>query len=269
MIEEWGKSTVPQNTSKHVQLYNQNATVEGKTIQQWSEDWLKWVFHAPASTPVGTPFGTADSYPAASPDNAQVNNHGDVFFLYGGDWGNADNPYTPVIDVPADKPVFLPMINAFDIEGPGIETIPDFVKDGRGTYADEARYITGLAEKSIYDAHLKITQVGDDKPLLDVHSPASARFEQDTGTFALGAPQTNPVDYAGSLLGGIPDLGDLPYNEEVGRWAMIKGLAPGDYVVNFGGAGHAVVDPVSKTTLFSAPNGGDWVHDTTDILHVS
>src|SRR5690348_2973050 len=110
---------MPQDTSKHVQLYNQNAQVEGQTIQQWSEDWLRWVLHAPASTPVGTPFGAANGYPEASPDNALVNNNGDVFFLFGGDWDNA------VINVPADKPIFLPMINAFDIEGPNIETIPN------------------------------------------------------------------------------------------------------------------------------------------------
>jgi hypothetical protein len=264
-----GETTVPKDESKHVKLYNQNAKVEGKTIEQWSEEWLRWVFHAPAAAPPGTPFGAAEGHPEGSPDNALVNNDGDVFFLFGGDWGNKDHPYTPVINAPADKPIFLPMINAFDIEGPGIETIPDFVEDGRGSYADEARFVTDLARKSIYDAHLTITRVGDEKPALDVHSPASGRFAQDTGTFTLGAPQANPVDYVGSLLAGKPGLADLPYTEEVGRWAMIKGLAPGDYVINFGGAGHAVADPVTGTKLFGGPEGEDWVHNTTDILHVT
>jgi hypothetical protein len=136
---------VAKETSNNGMLYKQDAVVDGKTIPQWSEEWLKWIAHAPASTPPGTPFPPTDG---ASPDNALVNNNGDVFFLYGGDWGNSHNPYTPVIDVPAHKPIFVPMINAFDIEGPNIETISGFYGN-RGSYADEARFVTGLAEKSI------------------------------------------------------------------------------------------------------------------------
>jgi hypothetical protein len=257
-------STDSGNSGKHARLADPHQKVDGRTLAQWSAEWMKWVFHAPATTPTGTPFGAAQDFPEASPANAQVDNNGDVFFLFGGNWGNATNPAIPTIDVAFDKPIFLPMINAFDIEGPGIETITDFVASGRGSFADEAKFVTHLAEQSIVEAHLTVTRVGETRPLIDVHGRDSAAFTQDTGTFALGAPQTNPVDYIDSLIGSDPSLKNLPFTEEIGRWAMIEDLAPGDYIVNFGGTGNQVVDPVSHHVLFAA----GWGSNTTDLIHI-
>jgi hypothetical protein len=136
----------------HVKIDDPNQRVEGQSIEKWTEDWARWVAHAPAATPTATPFGFVVA--PASADNAHVNNNGDVFFLAGGDWPNSTNPAIPIIDIGPDKPVLLPMINVVDTEGPGIESIANFVEDGRGTYADEARFITHLAEQHIVDAHL-------------------------------------------------------------------------------------------------------------------
>ena len=94
-----------KDTNTHVKLDNPNATVDGKPIAQWSEDWLQWVFHAPASTPPGTPFGPAAGYPDGTYANAHVHNTGGVFFLYGGDWGSANHPFVPTINVAACKPM--------------------------------------------------------------------------------------------------------------------------------------------------------------------
>ncbi|MFL5252869.1 MAG: hypothetical protein ACJ8AI_08230 [Rhodopila sp.] len=253
----------------HVEIADSNATVDGKTIAQWTQDWLRWVAHAPADTPPGTPFGPAVDDIVGSPDYALVDNTGPVFFLYGGDWGtpSSADPTIPTIDVPACKPILVPLINAFDIDGPGIETIPGFVESGRGTYADEARYVTHLAEKSIYEAHLTVT-ASDGHTVLDLHGPATACLTQDTGTFALGDSLANPSDYIATILGTADNT--LPFTEEIGRWAMITGLAPGDYTINFGGKGHAVTDPVTGTALFHGADGGtsDWMTNTTDHLHV-
>ena len=236
---------------------NVNATVDHKTIVLWTEDWLKWALHSPASTP-----------PLTSPDNAEVNNNGSIFFLAGGNWGN--NGSIPTIHVPVGKPVLLPMVNAWDIEGPGIETIPGFVASGRGSFADEAKLVTDLAQKAISDAHLTVTSVGDSKVLIDT-------FSLDTGTFTLGAPHTNPPDVIGQGLidagVNLSPLDALPFTEEVGRWAMIDGLAPGDYKVNFGGTIAPVKDPVTGTPIFgdfSDPtNPKPVIVNTTDILHVA
>src|ERR1700722_4291369 len=82
----------------HVKVASPLATVEGKTISQWTQDWMKWVFHAPATTPVGTPF-PPDADTSA---NANVDNSGPVFFLYGGNWGS-DPAHLPTINVAAGK----------------------------------------------------------------------------------------------------------------------------------------------------------------------
>jgi hypothetical protein len=156
------------------------------------------------------------------------------------------------------------MINDFDIEAPGItQAITGFVETGRGSFADEAALVTRLAEQSITEAHLTVTKVGDTKPLIDVHGFESAKFTQDTGTFALGAPQTNPVDYIDSLIGSDPAFKNLPFTEEIGRWAMLEDLAPGDYIVNFGGTQNQVVDPVTQKLIL--PAGGS---NTTDRIHI-
>jgi hypothetical protein len=257
-------STDNSNHGKPAHLADPHEKVDGKSLADWSAEWMKWVFHAPAASPTGTPFGTTGDFPEASPDNAQVDNNGDVFFLFGGNWGNAANPAIPTIDVGFGKPIFLPMINAFDIEALKIETISGFVANGRGSFADEAAFVTHLAEQSITEAHLTVTRVGDTKPLIDAHGSESTKFTQDTGTFALGAPRTNPIDYIDSLIGSDLSFKNLPFTEEIGRWAMIEALAPGDYIVNFGGTGNQVVDPVTKQVLFNA----GWGSNTTDTIHV-
>jgi len=241
-------------------LVNQNAVVHGQTIAQWTEDWLKWVAHAPAATPPGTPFGSAPGFPEGSPANALVDNTQPVFFLYGGGWP-APGSAPPTIDVPAHEPILLPLVNAFDIEGPGLETISNFVESGRGSFGDEATFVTNLEEKSIFSSFLTVTKVGQTEPIIDIRAGANHDLEQNTGLFALGDPQSQPLDYLGSLIGTEP-RDNLPFTAEIGRWAMIKNLAPGDYIVHFGGAGRQAIDPVSNTIL---PAFGA---DATDKLHV-
>jgi hypothetical protein len=71
--------------------------------------------------------------------------------------------------------------------------------------------------------------------------------------FALGAPKP------GSWLQGffhdyLPldhSIKDLPFTRSTGDWVEINGLKPGTYSLEFGGSGHAVVDPMTNTTVFS------------------
>jgi hypothetical protein len=193
-----------------IKLDRPNDRVEGQSVTQWTEDWIRWVAHAPADRPVATPFEGATP---ASPANAQVHNNGDVFFLAGGNWGNSTNPAVPRITVDYGKPILMPLINFVDTEGPMIESIPNFVADHRGSFADEARYVTSLATKAITDAHLTVTKVGDSKPLIDIHGKETAKLFTDTGLFALGTPRPN--EYLGSLVEGVEGLKNLPYTEEV------------------------------------------------------
>jgi hypothetical protein len=250
----------------HVKVAVPWATVDGKTISAWTQDWMKWVFHAPDATPVGTPFGSEDTS-----GNANVHNDGPVFFLFGGDWGG-DPAHVPTINVPAGKDVLIPMINAFDIESgdPNLSTIPNWVQKTHLSYADEARFITTVANLSIYDAHLTLTKVGQSTPIINLQWPQTQVYNENTGIFALGNPQANPLDYLGSLLTGLSfDQHNVPFTEEVGRWAMLTGLGKGDYVLNFGGGGHAFYNPFDHTQQILGTGGNDWVHNTTDRLHVA
>jgi hypothetical protein len=242
-------------------------TVDGQTIAQWTQGWLKWVMHAPADTPVGKPFG-----PGADDStfvNAAIDNNGPIFFLYGGDWGH-DPAHLPVINVPTGKDVLVPMINAFDIESgdPALSTIPNWAADTHLSYADEARFITALANLSIYDAHLTVTRAGQTTPIIDLRWPVTELLNENTGIFALGNPQTNPPDYLSSI--GVPaDEHNLPFTDEIGRWAMLTGLGKGDYVIDFGGKGHPVYNPFDHTQQIFGTDGNDWVHQTTEIIHVA
>jgi hypothetical protein len=236
------------DVANSVVIEDPNAKVNGETIAEWTRDWLKWQLQAPA-----------DQNPAssASYEATHYHNDGQIFFLAGGPGGQ-------VIDVPSGKALLLPMINAWDTEGPGIETIRNYHDSGRGSYADEARYITGLVQGSIYDAFLTITKVGETTPLVDLHWPGSSAYAEDTGTFALGKPRDGSLIQ--SLTGTLdPSIKSLPFTEEVGRWALIDGLSPGDYTISFGGAGHKVIDSVTGQTLFDE----GWGVHTSETLHIA
>ncbi len=176
------------------------------------------------------------------------------------------------IQASAQSPILFPMINAYDTEGPGIETIANFVADHRGPYADEARYVTGLVQNSIYDAYARLIKdpgTGHAQTIFDVHlqgSTASAAGVK-SGIFALGAPK--PGSYIESALQGLPPLDasikNLPFTRSTGDWVEIHGLSKGSYSLEFGGSGHAVVDPVTNATIF---NEG-WGAGVTDKLIVS
>jgi len=224
--------------------------VAGQTISQWTQDWWKWALQAPAG--------------AGPLDNAanQSVNQGKMVFIAG--------VYDATVHAPAHEPILFPMVNAYDTEGPGIETIPNFVADGRGSYADEARYVSNLEQRAIYDAYAKLTKddgAGHDRTIFDVHLHGAAAAESGvkTGIFALGEPASG--GYLENLLqsyGLLPldmSIKDLPDTRAVGDYAEIKGLQPGTYTLEFGGTGHAVVDPVTNTTIL-AEGWGAAVKDT-------
>jgi hypothetical protein len=229
-----------------IRVFNPDAIVDGKSIAQWTENWWQWALQAPAGN------GPLDS---SSPEATHFNNNGKIFFIAGGP--NA------TITVPMDKPILFPMINAFDTEGPGIETIPGFQASGRGSFADEAKFVTNLEQNSIYDAFATIT-TPDGRTLLDIQWPKSSNFVEQSGIFAIGEPQ--PGSYIANLLDGadISEIPNLPFTRSTGDWLMLKPLPPGTYTFDFGGNGHAVTDPVTGTSIL--PEG--WGTHTTDTIVV-
>jgi hypothetical protein len=227
-----------------------DAIVSGHTIAQWTENWWKWALQAPAGA------GPLDSA------SHQSTNQGKIVFIAGS--------FDATIHAPAQTPILFPMINAYDTEGPGIETIQNFVADHRGSYADEARYITDLAQHSIYDAYAKLTKdagTGHARTIFNVHLHGSEAPASDvkSGIFAIGAPKSG--GYIENLLQSFgllpldPSIKNLPNTRSTGDWVEINGLKPGSYTLEFGGTGHAVVDKMTNTTIF-AEGWGASVKDT-------
>ena len=215
--------------------------VSGHTIAKWTENWWQWALQAPNG-----PFNS----------DSQSIGQGRMTFIAGE--FNDPNLASATIHASAYTPILFPMINAFDTEGlsnPKLETIPNFVNDGRGSYADEARFVTNLFQRSIYDAHATLTMDagnGHTKTIFDVHLQGSEAADAgvQSGIFALGAPVTG--SFIAQLLDGItldPSIKDLPFTRSTGDWIEIDGLKPGTYTLAFGGSGHAVVDPVSGTPI--------------------
>ena len=114
-------------------VVNPDTVVLGRTIAEWTENWWKSALQAP------TGAGPLDS--AAH----QTFGHGPMTFLAG--------ERDATVRISVHDQILFPMINAYDTEGPGIETLPNFVADGKGSFADEARFVTDLVQNSIYDAY--------------------------------------------------------------------------------------------------------------------
>jgi hypothetical protein len=251
----------------HAKIAAPGAIVDGKSIAQWSQNWLRWLMTADKDHPVGEPFSLAT--PASDALNADVNQSGPVFFLYGGNWGTP-NPTAatvgtePVINVPFGKDILVPLVNVFDLEdgNPKNSTIADWVAETHLSFADEARIVPFLASLNVTDAHLTVaTKADPTHPFINLQWPVSAFFAANSGLFSLGG--LSPNSYLGNL--GFPDI---PFADVAGRWAMLTNLSKGDYVINFGGHSNATVDPFSPThsVIQALP---DITFNTTDVLHVA
>jgi hypothetical protein len=228
-----------------VQVFDPQEIVRGETIAQWTENWWQWAFQAPANGALG--------YPAPQPT------HGKIFFIGANEGPNAP-PVHATINVPTGMPILLPMINAFDTEGPGIESDPGF----KGSFADEAKFVTQLDQAAITNAFVTITKNG--QTLLNLQSPphgSSTFFAELSGQFAIGAPQ--PGSQIASLLGGadISTIPDLPVTRSAGDWLMLGPLRPGTYEFHFGGSMSAVVDAKTGNPILPASS-----FDTTDTIIV-
>jgi hypothetical protein len=241
------------------------ATIDGKTISQWSVDWLKSVMDAPASNPLVDPFGEKPT--DGSLQNGQT---GPVAFLYGGNWSGGT---IPNVTIHSGQDVLVPLVNAIDVENGTIggSTIGDWVqKTGLG-YGAEAKLLSAAGSLHVDDAHLTVAKTSDpSNPVLSLKWPLSEAFSADSGVFSLGT--LSDSTYAGHafLQTNTGATVNIPYADVAGRWAMITDLPKGDYTVNYGGSISAVRNPFKPSqVIYGTPDGGDFKTDTTVLLHVT
>jgi hypothetical protein len=171
--------------------------VAGETIAQWTQKWWTWALQAPANqNPL---LDTTGSF-------AHVNNTDSVFFI-GGTFGGLTTADRSITDVPAGKPLLIPVLNQFDtLDPPNVENkvLSDFQKSVASLFAD----IDGIPVKNLQSDLVR------------------------TDFFSMGPTQP------GSLVEqlGAPVGTDLSPTKSSGYWLMVEGLAPGQHTLHFGGS---------------------------------
>ena len=190
-------------TSADELVLQSHGMVAGETVAQWTQDWWTWALQSPAATsPMEDPTGA----------NANVNNSGAMFFIAESFGGDA----TRTFDVPAGKPLLVPILNdlALQFTGKG----PDPVTGGKGA-ADQ---ILATWQKSVTNLFLNI----DGVPVSNLQSDLVR-----TNWFSAGTVQP------GSLAESFGLTGDLGPSKSDGYWAVVKGLGAGStHTLDFGGA---------------------------------
>ena len=159
--------------------------VAGETIAQWTQKWWTWALQAPANqNPL---LDTTGSF-------AHVNNTDSVFFI-GGTFGGLTTADRSITDVPAGKPLLIPVLNQFDtLDPPNVENkvLSDFQKSVASLFAD----IDGVPVKNLQSDLVR------------------------TDFFSMGPTQP------GSLVEqlGAPVGTDLSPTKSSGYWLMVEGI---------------------------------------------
>lgn len=173
--------------------------VAGYSQLELSQQWWQWAIGSPAAT---NPL--LDSTGA----NANTSNDGPVYFIA----GNVGGLSVRTFDVPVGRPVFFPVLNAFDAEVPndplcGLQCAFGFL-DSQG--------MTGAV-------HLHATLDGNDLLL------GYPDFRQrSTSFFSLDVPVDDAFGFPPPYEGTLAALTD-------GYWVALDGLSPGTHTLVFGG----------------------------------
>jgi len=193
-----GSQTVP-----NAELVPSNGMVAGETIAQWTQDWWTWALQSPAAT--SPQMDTTGAF-------ANVNNSGAMFFVAGSFGGDVAREF----DVPAGKPLLLPVLNNIALQYTG--TGPDPLTGGKGA----ASIVTTDWQKGVTNLFMTI----DGKTVGDLQSDLVR-----TSWFSPGTPQP------GSLIESFGFTGDLGPAKSDGYWAVLTGFTAGStHTLDFGGA---------------------------------
>ena len=191
------------------------ATVDGKTISEWSKAWWNWIIDGPKD-----PFNQSDDRTGLL---GYIHNNGPVFFLAGNNpFSDAGNHAERFIVVPHDKEILVPLLNFIDIEGPGITPGP--------VQSDsEYRDLVDKALPAMPPDNLKLNLTIDGK---SYNSELLKTHLEPTDFFSMG-----PVK-PGSLLTGLGIAAGTAtdFNKATGYWAMLEDLSRGIHTVAFGGS---------------------------------
>ena len=175
--------------------------VAGMSQLELSQQWWQWALNKPApSNPVLDTTGGL----------AQIDNNGPVFFIAGNAGGLSKRSFS----VPADKPIFFPVMNGVDIEFPPAPDCPAHPGNPLQCAFD---FIPPLKDA----IHLHATLDGQD--LLTFPS-----FRQTGSSFFTAILPADNLFGFGLPPGPYDALSD-------GFWVALEGLSPGQHTLVFGG----------------------------------
>lgn len=189
-----------------------SGVVDGQTIAKWTQDWWTWALNLPTSnSPFTQPDGT----------HTATNNSGPVFFIAG---VQQSAPF----DVPAGKPLLVPVINFIDTAP---EVSPNKNKAdinnpiySNAIHATENRNIKSL-DGTLSDLFVKVDGVSI--PDISSHIVDSSFFNPGTAQ-----PGKLAYDYFKVNTNADTSLGPA---KSGGAWLMIDNLTPGQHTLEFGG----------------------------------
>jgi hypothetical protein len=174
-------------------------SIGGFSQLELSQQWWQWAIASPAATnPLFDSTGA----------NASTGNDGPVYFLA----GNLGGLSVRTFDVPVNKPVFFPVLNAFDVEVPN-----DPACDLQCAFGFLDSYdIAGAV-------HFHATLDGKDLLL------GYPNFRQrSTSFFPLDVPVNDPFGFPPPYEGTLAAVTD-------GYWVALDGLSAGKHTLVFGG----------------------------------
>jgi len=173
--------------------------VAGSNQLELAEQWVQWAFSTDAaSNPLLDTTGAA----------AHVNNNGPVFFVAGNTTGGESKR---TFTVPAGKPIFFPVVNAFDLEVP---------TDGCDVQCAFS-FIPGVGGAT--DLYAKL----DGQDLVTTF-PSYRQTSTAFFTVDLSASLSNALGFPPRYVGLLDAITD-------GYWVAVEGLTPGPHTLEFGG----------------------------------
>lgn len=209
-----------------VTVYSPGSVVAGRSIAEWTAAWWTWALQAPvARNPLADTTGA----------HADVNNGGPVYFVAGSD-GSA-GAVTRAFDVPAGRPLLVPMINFIDTE-PSIYDKGAALADRQAA----ANIVVGNWLGAVDTASLFASIDG-----IAVANPA--QYLEVTGLFSMGPAEAGSViESYGVVAGDVLDP-----SKSAGYWLMVDGLAPGLHTLHLGGRSNAFTTDANCCTNGTFP----------------
>lgn len=185
-----------------------NPIVEGKYFSEWTEEWWKWVGERSIKeNPLNDTTG----------EYACLGNDGEVFFVAGPRVVIIDPASEPPVvddgivhrafDVPFDKPVLVPIMNAVSFN-PEIDPLSYYMERFEGLYATiDGKNIGGIEKYNVGSSDFELGPA----------EPRTVLYDLIKNDWAAGNPK-------------------LTYHAATdGYWLMLDRLSPGEHTLEFGG----------------------------------